>query len=279
MSTFDRNPLEAFDDDALRAGLRGALDVPVHSPESVLEALRPRLRATRRRYIATRAGATATALVAALFVIAGLHGGNSANGLHIDTRPAGQPPASVPVNPAPSRGSLGSTTTSAASPPPVDQRSRRPGRASPPTTPLPPGAAPPAPSGAPVLTLPPTVIDPNNGAPRPGAGSGDTPAPSTTSSPSTTTSSEPPTTTVPASGSEVFTVKDNTGFVFGTVQVEWQGSSLTFDGTNPCGICTFVKSQGDPNELDVTFTRTTDSAQAHLHLEMRSQPAWHPVVD
>jgi hypothetical protein len=277
MSAFDRNPLDVFDDAALRAELRGAFDAPAPSPESVLAGLRPRLRSTRRRYIATRAAVTATTFVAAVLVVAGLHAGSSTKGLRIDTRPAGGP--TLPVRPAPGRVSTGSTTSTTTAPPtPGAGRPRLPGHASTPTTPLAPGAATASPSTAPIFALPPSVTVPNNGPPRPGGGSPGAPTTSTTSAPSTTTSSEPSTTTVPASGTQTFTVADSRGF-FGTVQVEWQGPSLTFDGANPCAVCTFVKAQGDPNELDVTFTRTTDSAQAHLHLEMRSQPAWHPVVD
>jgi hypothetical protein len=84
---------------------------------------------------------------------------------------------------------------------------------------------------------------------------------------------------VPASGSQTFTVRDHNGVVFGTVDVHWTGSHLTFDRATPTAGCTYVLSQSDPDELTVTFTRTADSAQAVLHLEMRNQPAWHPVVD
>jgi hypothetical protein len=282
MSTFDRTPLEVFDDAELRAELHAAFGVPARAPDSVLEDMRPRLRATRRRYVVTHASTIATALIVGVLVVAGLRGGSPANGVRIETRPAGEPTQTVPTHPAPGHGPPTSTTT--VSPKTTHKLSTALGGSTP-TVPSPSGPTSPTlvpPAGGPSLTVPPAVTVPRNGAPGDGSRGGETPTPTTTSAPSTTTTPSEPsttTTTVPASGTQTFKVYDRAGTLLGTVEVSWQGPSLTFDGANPCAACTFVKSQGDPNELDVTFTDTTDNATAHLHLEMSSTPAWHPIVD
>jgi hypothetical protein len=278
MSRFDDAEFETFDDDALRSQLRSATSTPKRDAESMLEELMPRFRAQRRKYVATRASAAASAIVAGVLVVASLHGSSSAKGMHIDTRPAGEPTVSVPSRavphpePSATKGAQGPSSTTAPS-------SAARGQTGP--TPTPRSTVPtPLPHIAPVFTLPPSNATPPGNGPKSGGGSGSVPSPTTPGTQPSTSSTVPPTTTTttPASGTQIFVVKNGT-VVFGTVQVSWVGPALTFDNASPTAGFTFVESQGDPNEVDVTFTRTSDGAQAHLHLEMQSQPSWHPIVD
>jgi hypothetical protein len=220
--------------------------------------------------------AATSALVAGVIVVASLHGASVPTRVHVDTPPAGQPTVSVPRRGLPhtdlptTPAAPGATTAQSSAAHPMTNQTAPP-RGAAPSLALP---------AAPVVTPPPPNATPSGTTPRSGNGTGSVPgSPTPATDPSTSSTAPPTTTTTPASGTQVFTVKNGAGVVFGTVQVSWIGSSLTFDGASPRAGFTFVESQGDPNELDVTFTRTADGAQAHLHLEMRSQPAWHPIVD